>query len=135
MAFSAETRLIPTDLVYPSFGLLLCLENFMTIFHPADTSSCFQQQLRPLLPTALKLSPSSALVLLFSIAQNDLACLEGSKALCLNVVTYVYFHPPRGLLSYFLSLNKTHSTSTVLAPSKLSINSSQVPEKLFPRIS
>lgn len=134
MAFSAETRLIPTDLVYPSSGLLLCLGNFRTIFHPADTASCFQQQLRPLLPSALKLSPSSALVLL-SASQNDLACLEGSKALCLNVVTYVYFHPPRGLLSYFLSLNKTHSTSTVLAPSKLSINSSQVPEKLFPRIS
>lgn len=134
MAFSVGTRLVPADLVYPSSGLLLCLGNFMTIFHSADTPSCFQLQLQPLLPSERKLSPSSALVPL-SVAQNDLACLEGSKALCLNVVTYVYFHPPRGLLSYFLSLNKTHSTSTVLAPSKLSINSSQVPEKLFPRIS
>lgn len=69
------------------------------------------------------------------MAQTDLAYLESSKALCLHVVTYVHFHSPCELLSYFLSLNKTHSTSAVLAPSKLSINSSQVPEKLFPRTS
>lgn len=124
-------------LACPTLQLACCfaIKNLMTISHLAGAPSCFQLQLPPPLPSEFKLPPSSWALALCSTAQNDLAYLERSKALCLNAVSYGHFSPPCGLLSYFLSLNKAHGTSAGLPPSKLSINPSQVLEKLFPRTS
>lgn len=89
-------------LACPTLQLACCfaIKNLMTISHLAGAPSCFQLQLPPPLPSEFKLPPSSWALALCSTAQNDLAYLERSKALCLNAVSYGHFSPPCGLLSY-----------------------------------